>query len=44
MNCYLNRYIKLEMDYKHTAFRMASPTVVPLHSENVLVNRIQLAF
>jgi phosphate-selective porin OprO/OprP len=44
MNWYLNRYVKFEVDYEHTAFRMASSTVVPLHSENVLVNRIQLAF
>ena len=44
VNWYLNRYVKLETDYEHTGFRMASPTVVPLHSENVLLNRIQLAF
>ena len=44
MNWYLNRYIKLETDYEHTGFRMASSTVTPLHSENVLMNRIQLAF
>ena len=44
MNWYLNRYVKFEMDYEHTGFRMASATVVPLHSENVLMNRIQLAF
>jgi len=44
LNWYLNRYIKLETDYEHTGFRMASATVTPLHSENVLVSRIQLAF
>ena len=44
LNWYLNRYIKLETDYEHTGFRMASSTVTPLHSENVLMNRIQLAF
>ena len=44
INWYLNRYVKFEMDYEHTAFRMASATVAPLHSENVLMNRIQLAF
>jgi len=44
LNWYLNRYIKLETDYEHTGFRMASSTVIPLHSENVLMNRIQLAF
>ena len=43
-NWYLNRYIKLETDYEHTGFRMASSTAIPLHSENVLMNRIQLAF
>lgn len=44
VNWYLNRYVKLETDYEHTGFRMASPTATPLHSENVLMNRIQLAF
>jgi phosphate-selective porin OprO and OprP len=43
-NWYLNRYIKLETDYEHTGFGMASSTAIPLHSENVLMNRIQLAF
>jgi phosphate-selective porin OprO/OprP len=43
-NWYLNRYIKLETDYEHIGFRMASSTAIPLHSENVLMNRIQLAF
>ncbi len=44
INWYLNRYVKLETDYEHTGFRMASSSVTPLHSENVLMNRIQLAF
>src|SRR5579864_5361946 len=44
LNWYLNRYVKLETGYEHTGFRMASSTVMPLHSENVLMNRIQLAF
>ena len=44
LNWYLNRYIKLETDYEHTGFRMAPGNVTPLHSENVLMNRIQLAF
>jgi phosphate-selective porin OprO/OprP len=44
VNWYLNRYIKLESDYEHTGFRMASSSVTPLHSENVLMNRIQFAF
>jgi phosphate-selective porin OprO and OprP len=44
VNWYLNRYVKLETDYEHTGFRMASGAVTPLHSENVLMSRIQLAF
>jgi phosphate-selective porin OprO and OprP len=44
VNWYLNRYVKLVIDYEHTGFHMASPAVTPLHSENVLMNRIQLAF
>ena len=44
INWYLNRYIKLESDYEHTGFHMASSTVTPLHSENVLMNRVQFAF
>ncbi len=44
VNWYLNRYVKLETDYEHTGFRMASSSVTALHSENVLMNRIQLAF
>jgi len=44
INWYPTRYVKLESDYEHTGFRMASAGVTPLHSENVLMNRIQLAF
>jgi phosphate-selective porin OprO/OprP len=44
LNWYLNRYVKLVTDYEHTGFRMSSSTVTPLHSENVLMNRIQFAF
>lgn len=44
INWYLNRYVKLVTDYEHTGFRMASSTATPLHSENVLMSRIQLAF
>jgi len=43
-NWYLNQYVKLVTDYEHTTFRMASGAVTPLHSENVLMSRIQLAF
>lgn len=44
INWYLNRYVKLATDYEHTGFRMASSKATPLHSENVLISRIQLAF
>lgn len=44
MNWYLNRYTKLVTDYEHTTFRMALSSVTPLHSEEVLMSRIQLAF
>jgi hypothetical protein len=30
--------------YEHTGFRMASPQLTPLHSENALMSRLQLAF
>jgi phosphate-selective porin OprO/OprP len=44
VNWYLNRFVKLTTDYEHTGFRMASSGVTPLHSEDVLMNRVQLAF
>ncbi|HET7892891.1 MAG TPA: porin [Candidatus Sulfotelmatobacter sp.] len=44
LSWYLNRYVKLESDYEHTGFGMASSTARPLRSENVLMNRVQLAF
>lgn len=44
MNWLLNRYVKLVTDYEHTRFRMAVNTSTPLHSEDVLMSRIQLAF
>jgi phosphate-selective porin OprO/OprP len=44
VNWYLNRVVKLVTDYEHTRFRMAVNTATPLHSENVLMSRIQLAF
>ncbi len=44
MSWYLNRYVKLETDYEHTRFGVSLSTANPLHSENVLMNRIQLAF
>jgi len=44
VNWYLNRFVKLTTDYEHTSFRMALSSVAPLHSENVLMSRVQLAF
>src|SRR5215469_16466353 len=44
INWYLNRFVKLVSDYEHTSFRMASPKLTPLHSEDVLMSRVQLAF
>jgi len=44
VNWYLNRFVKLTTDYEHTTFRMSSSSVAPLHSEDVLMSRVQLAF
>lgn len=44
VNWYLNRFTKLMTNYEHTDFRMPSSKATPLHSENVLMSRIQLAF
>ncbi len=44
VNWYLNRFIKLTTDYEHTGFRMPAGNTTPLHSENVLMSRVQLAF
>jgi phosphate-selective porin OprO/OprP len=44
LNWYLNRYVKLTTDYEHTNFRMAQIGITPLHSENVVMSRVQLAF
>lgn len=44
VNWYLNRFVKLMTNYEHTNFRMSSSSVTPLHSENVLMSRIQMAF
>jgi phosphate-selective porin OprO and OprP len=41
---YLNRYAKVLADYEHTRFEMAATNLTPLHSEDVLMSRIQLAF
>lgn len=44
INWHVNRYVKLMTDYEHTRFGMASIQGTPLHSEDVLTSRIQLAF
>jgi len=44
VNWYLNRLVKLTTAYEHTSFRMAVRSVRPLHSEDVLMSRVQLAF
>jgi phosphate-selective porin OprO and OprP len=44
VNWYLNQFVKLTTDYERTNFRMALSTVSPLHSENLVMSRIQLAF
>lgn len=44
LNWYLNRFTRIMNSYEHTSFRMAAPTLAPLHSENVLMSRLQLAF
>jgi phosphate-selective porin OprO/OprP len=43
MNWYLNRFVKLVSDYEMTRFRTVAANST-LHSENVLMSRIQLAF
>lgn len=44
LNWHLNRFVKLTTALEYTSFTMASKSVTPLHSEVVLMNRIQLAF
>jgi phosphate-selective porin OprO/OprP len=44
LNWYLNRFVKLTTDYEHTTFRMAAHSIKPLHDEDVLMSRVQLAF
>jgi phosphate-selective porin OprO/OprP len=43
-NWYLNRYARIMNSYEHTSFDMVSPQLAPLHSENVVMSRLQLAF
>jgi phosphate-selective porin OprO/OprP len=44
INWYVNRYVKIVTDYEHTSFRMPGPTATPVHDENLILSRIQLAF
>jgi phosphate-selective porin OprO and OprP len=44
LNWYLTRYVKLQTEYEHTGFRMAAGNKTPLHSENLLLSQVQLAF
>ena len=44
VNWYLNRYVKLVNDYEYTRLGMNTATTTPLHNENVIMSRIQLAF
>lgn len=44
VNWYLNRFVKLTTAYEHTSFTMALKSARPLHSEDVLMSRVQLAF
>lgn len=44
LNWYLNRFARIATDYEHTRFDMSSHKVTLLHSENVIMSRIQLAF
>jgi len=48
LNWYLNRNVRADLSFSHTAFEgftgKAAPGVVPAQAENVLFSRIQLAF
>lgn len=43
-NWYLTQYVKLQTEYEHTGFRMAPGSTTPMHSENLLLSQVQLAF
>ena len=43
-NWYLTQYVKLQTEYEHTGFKMAPGSTTPLHSENLVLSQIQLAF
>lgn len=44
LNWYLTRYVKLVTNYEHTEFHMPTGNTKPLHNEDVLMTRVQLAF
>lgn len=44
LNWYLNRFARIGTDYEHTRFDMAAHKLPPLHNENVVMSRLQLAF
>ncbi len=43
-NWYVTQYVKLQTEYEHTGFRMAPGNTTPMHSENLLLSQVQLAF
>lgn len=44
LNWYLNRFTRITNAYEHTSFLMALPKLAALHSENLVMSRLQLAF
>jgi len=44
VNWYVDRFVKIMMDYEQTKFTMATAGVTPLHTEQVLASGVQLAF
>jgi phosphate-selective porin OprO and OprP len=44
INWYLNRFTRIMNAYGHTNFRMAEQSLTPLHSENVVMSRLQFSF
>ncbi len=43
-NWYVTQYVKLQTEYEHTGFRMPVGSTTPMHSENLLLSQVQLAF
>lgn len=44
LNWQLNRFARIMNAYEHTSFHMALPQLAPLHRENIIMSRLQLAF